>query len=345
MNNKVLFIGKDYPVIQNTAYNTFEEATSCKVSDIQLILDSGTGLVYNNQFDESLIDYDVNYDNEQSNSHVFKDHLNVVQSIIQQHIGKNKIVEIGCGKGTFLEKLLGCGFDIIGFDPTYEGTNPLVIKQFYTKGCYNGEAHGIILRHVLEHIPNPVNFIKSLAENNNYKGSIYIEVPCLDWIIKNNTWYDFYYEHVNYFRISDFRKIFKNIKSIGHVFNGQYIYIVADLSEINLPEYEPDADLISLPNLNVESFLNQDIDVVWGAGSKGIIFSMLLSRHGIKPKYIVDINPHKIGKFAPVTGLQIISPDECLQYVQERKNVYIMNRNYENEIKKMTNYLYSYHLV
>ena len=39
------------------------------------------------------------------------------------------LIEVGCGKGLFLEQLRAAGFDITGLDPTYEGSNPRVIKR------------------------------------------------------------------------------------------------------------------------------------------------------------------------------------------------------------------------
>jgi len=44
-------------------------------------------------------------------------------------MGKERIVEVGCGKGYFWEMLLVKGFDVTGSDPTYEGENPLVKRQ------------------------------------------------------------------------------------------------------------------------------------------------------------------------------------------------------------------------
>jgi amino acid transporter len=72
-------------------------------------------------------------------------------------------------------------------------------------------SKGIILRHVLEHIPNPFDFLCQLRRANGGGGLIYIEVPCFDWICKKKTWYDIFYEHVNYFRMQDFIKMFSRV--------------------------------------------------------------------------------------------------------------------------------------
>jgi 2-polyprenyl-3-methyl-5-hydroxy-6-metoxy-1,4-benzoquinol methylase len=72
--------------------------------------------------------------NEQAVSPLFQQHLNVVANIIDQRIGKEKIVEVGCGKGHFLETLLAKGFDGSGFDTNYEGVTPRVKRQYFALG-------------------------------------------------------------------------------------------------------------------------------------------------------------------------------------------------------------------
>jgi len=106
------------------------------------------------------------------------------------------------------------GFEITGFDPAYEGTNKDIIKEYFTPAA---QVHrdGIILRHVLEHVQDPVAFLVNIRDSNNGNGKIYIEVPCFDWICRHRAWFDIFYEHVNYFRMDDFRRMFgKYMKAV-----------------------------------------------------------------------------------------------------------------------------------
>ena len=118
---------------------------------------------------------------------------------MRRHFAGKSLLEVGCGKGLFLERLLAAGFDVTGLDPTYEGSNPRVIREFFTPEV-GIRAEGIVLRHVLEHVQDPVAFLAGLREANGGRGTIYIEVPCLDWIASHHAWFDIFYEHVNYFR-------------------------------------------------------------------------------------------------------------------------------------------------
>lgn len=74
-----------------------------------------------------------------------------------------KIIEIGCGKGYFLEMLRKNGFDVTGFDPAYEGDNPYIVKDYYSDQYSHLNADLIILRHTLEHIDDPLKFLHSIA--------------------------------------------------------------------------------------------------------------------------------------------------------------------------------------
>ena len=161
----MIFSASNYPIFQNVLYNTPEKAMNCKVADIEIIQDQETGLIYNKKFNPSIMEYNEEYHNEQQFSETFKKHLNDVKDIITRNFDKNSILEIGCGDGYFLEFLHSNGFDIEGMDPSYEGDNVNIKKEYYTensKKTYNG----IILRHVLEHLEDPYHFLLNLKNVN-----------------------------------------------------------------------------------------------------------------------------------------------------------------------------------
>ena len=109
---------------------------------------------------------------------------------------------------------------------TYEGENPAVQRRIFGDGV-TVSARGIVLRHVLEHVQDPVGFLDGLREANG-GGLIYIEVPCFDWILRASAWFDIFYEHVNYFRACRFlERMFGRVVEGGHLFGGQYLYVVA----------------------------------------------------------------------------------------------------------------------
>lgn len=134
IQTKLLYKQEQLPIFQNRMYNTEAEAKSCPKGDMLLAEDQRTGLIYNAAFRPELMAYDANYQNEQALSPLFQEHLESVSRIIERCIGQDSMVEVGCGKGFFLEMLLGKGFDVTGFDPTYEGSNPRVMKHYFEPG-------------------------------------------------------------------------------------------------------------------------------------------------------------------------------------------------------------------
>ncbi len=244
MNQRVLFTATGLPVLQNRVFESHSEAINCHKVDLELTQDAKTGLIYNATFDPSLLKYDRNYNNEQSLSARFDSHLLVVAQILSQRMGKTSFLEIGCGKGYFFNLLQSQGFDIVACDPTYEGNHTAVSREFY-QGQPHLKRDNVVLRHVLEHIQDPFRFLSFVAKQNQ-GGRIYIEVPCLDWIVENYAWFDLFYEHVNYFRLCDLRNMFSTVIESGTIFGGQYLYIVADLHSLKQRKL-PDVPMFEFP--------------------------------------------------------------------------------------------------
>lgn len=342
-----LYAQDQFPIFQNRTYDSRETARSCSKGDIRLIEDLTTGLIYNAAFRPELVTYDMHYNNEQAVSGAFRQHLDAVASLIEKGMGRNRLVEVGCGKGFFLEKLAREGFDISGFDPAYEGDNPRIQRRYFEPGVIES-AEGLILRHVLEHIQNPVDFLRRLRDANGGAGRVYIEVPCFDWICRHRSWFDVFYEHVNYFRLSDFQRIFKDVVDIGRVFNDQYLYVVAELASIREPQLD-ETDRVVFPENFMPTLADLVVDdrpiTLWGGASKGVIFALLSERAGRPVARVIDINPAKQGKYLAATGLQVTSPEDARVHMREGDPIYVMNPNYLEEIKLMFGDQFNYKVM
>lgn len=343
-----LYRAEQLPVFQNRMFRTEAEATACVRGDVVLVQDPRTGLVYNAAFRPELMQYDADYQNEQAVSSVFRSHLDEITGIVERHFRGRSLIEVGCGKGYFLEHLLGLGFAVTGIDPAYEGDNPKVVKARFSREA-GLQAEGLVLRHVLEHIRQPADFLAELREANGGAGTIFIEVPCLDWICRHRAWFDVFYEHVNYFRLDDFRRMFGRILEAGHVFGGQYLYVVADLASLRDPAQAPGApfafpaDFTASIGRFAERIRSRGAAaVVWGGASKGVIFSLFMRRAGARIDCVVDINPAKQGRYLPATGLRVSSPAEMQSQVAEGADIYVMNGNYLDEIRRMTQDRFNY---
>lgn len=350
-----LYRAEQLPVFQNRMFHTAAEARNCTKGDVVLVQDLETGLIFNQAFRPELMQYDADYQNEQAGSTVFQRHLQNMSELIVKHFEAHPLIEVGCGKGAFLEKLQGQGFEITGLDPTYEGSNPSVIKEYFSPAI-GLRADGVILRHVLEHVQDPVGFLSNIRESNGGSGKIYIEVPCLEWICEHRAWFDIFYEHVNYFRLSDFDRMFGRIHESGRAFGGQYLYVVADLATIRMPvcdesdHFEFPKNFLETVNRCAARLSTQDArcsaaSAIWGGASKGVIFALFMERAGARIDTVIDINPAKQGKYLAATGLQVRSPAEAMPKLPPGADLFVMNSNYLDEIKELTAYQSNYLLV
>lgn len=315
---RLLYAQDALPVFQNRMYESAAEGRDCPKGDIYLVEDLDTGLVRNDAFRPELV---------------------------EDKMGRASLIEVGCGKGTFLELLSARGAEVTGFDPTYEGDSPLVQREYFSTSL-GMRGEGLILRHVLEHVPDPVAFLRQLAEANGGRGLIYIEVPCLDWICANKSWFDIFYEHVNYFRLSDFSRIFGRVLHADRAFGGQYLRVIADLSTLRTPWHEPE-DAVQFPEditnrLEAQTRTGRQDDIVWGGASKGVIFSLMRERAGHPVSRVIDINPAKQGRYLAATGLRVMSPNEGLRLARPGTRILVMNPNYLDEIRQMTDNAFDY---
>lgn len=332
---------KNLPVYQNKMFETAVAARACPRGEVLLTQDKDSGLVSNSAFDPDKLEYDDSYQNEQGHSPAFKGHLSEVLATIQRHFRTSRILEIGCGKGAFVDKLRANGHDAWGIDPAYEGDAPYIFKAAFEPGLdIRGDA--IVMRHVLEHMPGPVAFLDKVRRANGGQGTIYIEVPCLDWILRRRAWFDICYEHVNYFRLTDFSRIFGTVRESGHLFGGQYLYAVAELSSLRTPTNSDPTDQVVLPQDFCGS-IDRDLArsatapqrVVWGGAAKGVMFSHHVMARGLELDFAIDINPAKQGKFLAGSGLPVLAPEAGLAKLTKGADIFVMNSNYLGEIRTL----------
>ena len=366
LNISILFDRKNVPVHQNLVYPNKLLSTMAKKGDLTITLCKECGFIFNSSFDLSKLDYGGDYDNTQDTSPNFTSYLDELSKnlLIQKKIKKNIIVEIGCGKGTFLKKLVDNKYENIGigFDPSYVGDLELLdgrlkfYKTFYDKNSSKINADIIICRHVIEHISEPVKLLKQIRNSlNSPNARVFFETPTVNWILQNQVIYDFFYEHCSYFSPSSLKTAFQisgfEVKNIDLIFGGQYIWLEAAIPS------SKEIKIIKNPTKTIElankfSSIENDLKTkyherikilsthgkiaVWGAGAKGVTFVNLMDK---KHKYIdsiIDLNPNKSGKFLPGTGHPIISYDQ----IQDRgiKYIFLMNPNYyEENLQLLTN--------
>ncbi len=97
---------------------------------------------------------------------------------------QKKILDVGFGFCVFLGGFLGEGWEGYGIDPDPRccefAKNRLKIRVFnglYKKNAFNERFDLITINHVLEHIKDPINFLRDIRGDLEDDGLVYIEVP------------------------------------------------------------------------------------------------------------------------------------------------------------------------
>ena len=338
------------PVFQNIVYESAQEAVDALMVPINLQECLFCGFVHNPLFDPSLLVYDKRYQNEQGLSPAFERHLDqTIQSFLEKGYKDKSVTEIGCGKGLFLEKMKRQGFqNIKGFDPAYEGDSPYISVSYFDENSEIEKADLIIIRHVLEHIEDPIAFLQMVAKANNYHGDIFIEAPNFDWIRRSKAFWMVFPEQCSYFSLVSMKNIFKE-GDVFPVFGDQYLNVYSPLRFLNNIDIDwrnfsakgivQDATLELNQNIEkvrqlFERYSDREI-IIWGGSARGVILVSILDKDRQKVHCLIDINEKKQGKFIAGTGHAIHSPQYLKELDKDKIVVFVANGNYLNEIRQM----------
>ena len=348
-------------VHQNLLVDQPEQARELKRGDLRLHCCPSCGFVFNAAFDPKRIDYGGNYDNRQTCSPRFAEYTDqlVGELLNEKGVRDCRIVEIGCGEGEFLRRLveadgannLGWGFDPSYVGPEYSAGGRLrFVRRYYDEHCAATSADAVVCRHVIEHVPDPVSLLRTVrrALAGSPCARLFFETPCVDWILKHRVIWDFFYEHCSYFTASSLRTAFEragfSVVGVRHVFGGQYLWLEAvNGSGEREPSFQPgettrhavafgevEQGTISIWSRSVEQLANAGKLALWGAGAKGVTFANLLDPRRQLIDCVVDLNPRKAGRYLPGTGHPIVAPTSLRQ--REVSTALVMNPNYRAEI-------------
>ena len=341
------------------------EARAYPRGELELAHCSSCGVITNHRFQPEVMTYAQDYEETQGFSPTFARFArNLANGLIKRWDLKGKTaLEIGCGKGEFLTMLCELGMkEGIGFDPAYvpsRNENPAVDccrfqAENYTSEHWGISADLICCRHTLEHIGNAGEFLRMLRHNigDRMETVVFFEVPDVGRVLREGAFWDIYYEHCSYFTPGSLARLFRasgfEISELWLDYDDQYVMLTA------LPAPGPTAAVFHMEDdlkaiaKDVERFpgivmglmeywrkqVRQAREagrkvVIWGSGSKGVAFLEYLGV-GDAIEFVVDINPHRQGKFMPGTGQEIVSPEFLKDY--QPGLVIIMNPIYEDEI-------------
>ncbi|OZH51995.1 SAM-dependent methyltransferase, partial [Hydrocoleum sp. CS-953] len=358
------------PVHSCLMSSTKEKALEFSRGDVKLGFCDNCGFITNLEFDSKWSAYAPNYEDQQSFSPTFNKFAKELASkLIEKYDLHNKdIVEIGCSKGDFLLLLCELGNNRgVGIDPSVvpgrvessAGDRVKFIQDYYSEKYSEYVGDFICCRHTLEHIQPTQEFIQTVRNSigDRLNVSVVFEIPDTVRVLEDIAFEDIYYEHCSYFTPGSLGRLFRQcgfeVTDLYRAYGEQYLLIEAKpvntTSDIVHPLEESVTDVVQYVQ-HFSDKIYQKLDfwknyleeanrenkkvVVWGSGSKCVAFLTTLDTID-KIDYVVDINPHRHGKFIPGVGKEIKSPEFLKEYQPDE--VIIMNEIYQNEIQKMLN--------
>lgn len=369
-NMSVFYEARNVPVNSCLLLSTRRQALSFPRSDVILGFCEACGFISNVAFDASRVNYSSVYEDQQCYSSTFNAFArDLARRLIERHNLHNKsILEIGCGKGDFLALLCELGDNRgIGIDPAYirgrvktETSRRLkFVKDYYSERYAKYPGDLICCRHTLEHIYKTADFVNTIrrAIGDRPNTLVFFEVPDVTRVLRELAFWDIYYEHCSYFSLGSLARLFRSCKfeiiDLSTDFGGQYLLIELEPAREKSNKVHESEESVQETAKHVKYFSANCSDklnywknslrqireegkriVVWGSGSKCVSF---LTTLGIKDEieYVIDINPHRHGKFIPGAGKKIMPPEFLKKYNPDI--AIVMNSAYCGEIRQLLN--------
>jgi len=252
------------------------------------------------------------------------------------------------------------GVTAVGYDPTLRKETSLLRKEYFVSEEFKQsgyfreeETQFFVMRCVLPHIVNPMEFIDKLFDNfaNSF---LYIEFQNIRGIIEKKSWFMFMHDHVNYFSKNSFNDY--SVVSGGDF--GEWSWVLLQnrnsgsikrhFSRVGARQSEtisrrPGRDwaaLLSDSQLlikyaevelhNLSELVKETELLVYSAAGKGCNFSFAANNSGLFSSIrALDISPMKTNKFMECSGVKIVSLESLSSVAMQKSLILILNREHE----------------
>jgi SAM-dependent methyltransferase len=340
-----------------------EEARAWPRGSLRLVACASCGLISNADVDPALIEYSSRIEETQAFSPHFAAYCDALAGDwFERHaLRGRRVLEVGCGKGEFLAALCRLGARGIGFDPAARperlpadvaGRIELVVDRFDERHL-DLEADALVCRHTLEHVPDVAGFLSLVARwaaRRSRPPLLLFEVPDVERVLREGAFWDLYYEHCAYFGLATLRGAFERagfrVLDARTAYDDQYLLLEATCGNGagQAPDPEPHAaallrsarafglgfrEAARRARRYLERLRRDGPVVVWGGGAKGCAFLTALEL-GPLVAAVVDVNPHKQGRYLIGTGHSVVAPEALRELAPA--HVVAMNPVYRREI-------------
>ena len=178
-----------------------------------------------------------------------------------------RILEIGCGGCTILEDLKNRGYEVTGIDPgplsVREGKRRGVpiVNDFFPTPDFRDPVDLVFHNDVLEHVPNPVEFLAAQKFQLEEGGLIIAAVPdCCEGVNFGEISMTMH-QHLNYYDLDSLRNVFEaaglKVLSLEKASYGGSLYCCARKVEVNF-NYSPKVGMEKFKNFKTFAQCNAE---------------------------------------------------------------------------------------
>jgi hypothetical protein len=268
-----------------------------------------------------------------------------LESLAELTDGKkfNCIVDVGCNDLYLLNKMKGQSKYRVGIDPIWEGKEDevdeeglsvigTVVEDSVIASKFPDAPDLIILRHTIEHLPDPVKALEAIMEFASDDCYIAIETPGIETLLARSRFDQIFHQHLQYFSINSFHTLADNIGAdvvdsrINYHFWGAIFILFTKKNQASSPNalsetlqvkssaYVHDQFSVFKENLAVTrtAFESIPAKTAYGYGASQIL-PTLIYHMGLDPNIlnsVLDDDPAKDGLFYWNLPIQIKVPDE-----------------------------------
>lgn len=261
-----------------------------------------------------------------------------------------KFLEVGCGRGEFIQVLTEFPVKVYGMEHKAElvetaGEGGLYVWQEFPEEpeqVFGDGKEGLfdvfLSFNFLEHQPRPDVMLRAIYRNLTDEGMGLVTVPALEYILEKGSYYELIRDHIAYYSFGTLRELLRqNGFSVleEEMINRDTISVIVKKIpgwSASVGEQAADAELLaSGQRICVEPLIEGYKTVqsgikavretlmsenrtlaIWGASHQGFTLAATTGL-GETAKYIIDSAPFKQGRFAPASHLPIVPPEHFFE--------------------------------
>lgn len=242
------------------------------------------------------------------------EYYNKFADIVMQYGEHKNILEIACNDGSQLNEFKKRGLDTYCIEPSK--VHSKIIKKhghklsptFFPDGI-SKKFDIIVAQNVFAHTPTPIDFLNGCKDRMHEKSLLFIQNSQIN-MLGDGQFDTIYHEHISFFNIKSMKMILSRtgMELLETLYmpgiHGDSMVYVIRYNEIDIEPYarfiiKMDTEINRLKR-DIKSYMDDGyLFVAYGAAAKMI---NLLRAIKIKPDYIIDETPSKIGKIIPGLG-------------------------------------------